>query len=60
MPRIQFPASALITNSPLRTVFSGDVVDEEVSATHGSFPIKTGSFISVNRLRSKTSNLLGW
>jgi hypothetical protein len=55
MLRIQFPA--FVTSSSLRTVFSDDVVDEEVS-----FPVKTYSSISiyfqnVNRLRSKTSDL---
>jgi hypothetical protein len=46
----------------LRAVFSGGVVGEEVNATCGAFPVKTGSSISiyfqnVNRLRSKTSDL---
>jgi hypothetical protein len=30
---------ASFTNSPLRAVFYGDVVDEEVNATHGSSPV---------------------
>jgi hypothetical protein len=52
----------LFTSSPLLAVFSGDVVDKEANATHGSFPVKTGSsiliyFQNVNRLRSKTSDL---
>jgi hypothetical protein len=46
----------------LRAVFSGGVVGKEVNVTCGTFPVKTGSSISiyfqnVNRLRSKTSDV---
>jgi hypothetical protein len=52
----------LFTNSPLRAVFSGGVVGDEVNATYGTFPVETGYsiliyFQNVNRLRSKTSDL---
>jgi hypothetical protein len=58
MPRIHF---LLFTNSPLCVVFSGNVVDEAVNATHGSFPVMTGSsiliyFQNLNRLRSNCGN----
>jgi hypothetical protein len=53
---------ALFTNSLLRAIFSGRVVSEEVNATCGTFPVKTGFSISiyfqnVTRMRSKTSDL---
>jgi hypothetical protein len=37
---------AFFTNSPICAVFSAGVVGEEVNATYGTFPVKTGSSIS--------------
>jgi hypothetical protein len=38
---------ALISNSPLLAVFSGGVIGEESNATYGTFPVETGSSISI-------------